>query len=653
MSEKEIINFKKQKINLVRYIIFMVSLLIFIQIDFVVNFFVNLIELFEKYFSIPFLKLSNVARLYEAVKLIVIALILILSSILLTVIGKQCQTRKNYKPSPTNKDIFESSLHNYLNDANQHKGYLITGDWGSGKTYKLKKFIDKFYKYSNRPIYNISCYGLDNRELVIKEIKNELERHENFAVNWIKYIPVMGELLYGIVKEFYSLENIPKDTVFIFDDFERITSINHTFQSNPPYKEHKREEHNSLVVNGNQEFLDINEEFQELSFLINKHLREEYNLLSQTSLNKYNAVTGLINEMIENYQFKVIIICNVDVLGYDFMDDIFRSKLECFTFNLQPDKGDFINIFFEAFKNRTFNDQETKIEVKNIIGEIAEEFYEVWKNFKIKNLRLVKSLVYNYLSTIDKISNYQKLDKFFLISLFYSIFITMKLRDEENLNLLKVFQIGGNMRFYLTFYNLNDLENDLYNSRYYDKLKWCGLTVSGLEVLNFSIPSNISHLLSQFNSYPYNDVENELVKLSNEDAKEVKANLEVFDSRDITRFNLLPIHIQFVLKHESMISEDLRSDTLNHISKKVKSLLAKELENFSNQNNIDIKQTVRQLLISMDNALSSGTYYYNFIYDWIQVIYEKTRVSNIQQDSIKNRQTITTYNEYVENINSN
>ncbi|MCM3240642.1 ATP-binding protein [Heyndrickxia oleronia] len=171
------------------------------------------------------LKLSYISQLYMFFrKYALIYLFLCIISFLLI---KFYLSIRNYFNSPKQFELnpFEDSLYKYIEDKPNGKGYLVSGEWGSGKTYIVTEFFDKYYNFSNRPIYRISCFGLDSRKLILDEIKNQIEINDKSFFNWIQYIPAIGKPLIGILRNSYSLKSIPKGSVFIFDDFERITSL--------------------------------------------------------------------------------------------------------------------------------------------------------------------------------------------------------------------------------------------------------------------------------------------------------------------------------------------------------------------------------------------------------------------------------------------
>ncbi|MCI1681643.1 MAG: KAP family NTPase [Bacteroides sp.] len=99
--------------------------------------------------------------------------------------------------------------------------YMISGEWGSGKTYFLKNtLIAKMREWQYRPIY-ITLSGINDLN-VLKELM--LSRINIKAQSTHTLMDEEIELLRNVAGE-QDLElrlNIPKNIVFCFDDFERI-----------------------------------------------------------------------------------------------------------------------------------------------------------------------------------------------------------------------------------------------------------------------------------------------------------------------------------------------------------------------------------------------------------------------------------------------
>lgn len=631
-----------------------IFILVFLNIDFIIFIAHRIIEVLgnPKLFNND---LSDIIRnFYNFTQLSAIR-ILIFSLVILVLLYITIKFKDHRRNLDFGNNIFEKSLYDYLEKEEQKKGYLITGEWGSGKTYILNAFINEFYKYSSRPIYNISCYGLNNRELVIKEINNQLEINDESLLSWLKYIPLIGDPLYSFLKDSSTLPNIKKNSIFIFDDFERITPMRSISEFNLKTHQYSRprsfESRTRFLAGGTQtfqEFEDINNEFKKIADNINFNSKMDNQILKQKYLSQYNAITGLINELIEYYGFKVIIICNTDILGSNYMDEIFRGKLDCITYSQSPDLNTIENMFTQAVKNQIFNNKKTEEIVKNNIHYIYEDFFEVWKKSNHNNLRLVNSLINSYLSTLNKLFSDKQPTEPFLYSLFYSMFIVILLRDNKNLEVLSNFLTGGNLGFYLNLYEPDSFINILRYSKHYENLQWTGISISGAQILNMAYPKNISDLMTKYNFYPYTQLEKQLNNLQNKESKNFK-----FDSYDlINDNNLLEVHYSYLIKLRNLSSTE---------NKKMNTLLSTIndafLESFSNKiNNLPVRKSsmtdnIINILTSIYNILNStNSYNYNNLNELFEVIYTITEIEKLESTVEDNYNVINAYNNYVFNI---
>lgn len=229
----------------------------------------------------------------------------------------------------TGNNRFEKSLFRYLRDKAVPRCFLVTGKWGSGKTYEVNQFFDKYYRYSRTKVYRLSCFGLSSRKDLTEEINHMIERKDESVyaviINALQFLPIIGNAINKFLKKDYTYASAKKGSIFIFDDFERITSRTITSEySGRIYRQSPRRLH---WPSSTKEFDDIKQEFKavEQAFLktedfVNQNaLREDYD--------KYIAVTGLINELTEAFGMKVIIVCNSDILGEKFVHDVLRSRL--------------------------------------------------------------------------------------------------------------------------------------------------------------------------------------------------------------------------------------------------------------------------------------------------------------------------------------
>ena len=123
-------------------------------------------------------------------------------------------------------NAFETSLLRYLNNSVTSGCYLISGRWGVGKTYMLNEFLKRYFKDSDRRVYKVSCFGLATREEIIEELNNVIAADDSslnaIIVNILRWIPVIGDFLGHLFKKTYGYSNVKADSVFVFEDFERL-----------------------------------------------------------------------------------------------------------------------------------------------------------------------------------------------------------------------------------------------------------------------------------------------------------------------------------------------------------------------------------------------------------------------------------------------
>ena len=74
------------------------------------------------------------------------------------------------KPNIDEDDLFNLSLYNYIY-AKEKRSFIISGEWGVGKTYKVREFVEKFLSNTNWKVYYVSCFGLDSRSDFLNYLK--------------------------------------------------------------------------------------------------------------------------------------------------------------------------------------------------------------------------------------------------------------------------------------------------------------------------------------------------------------------------------------------------------------------------------------------------------------------------------------------------
>ncbi|AIY77036.1 TPA: ATP-binding protein [Bacillus tropicus] len=555
------------------------------------------------------------------------ALIYLVLCILFFLLLRAYLFARNYFNSPNKSESngFEDSLYKYINDKPNGKGYLVTGEWGSGKTHIVTDFFNKYYKFSNKPVYRISCFGLDSRKLILEEIKNQIEIHDNSLFNWIQYIPGIRNPIFSILKGSYSLHSIPKEAVFIFDDFERITSLGINMDKR---KQSYNKDSFMLRNNTYQEFKKINDEFLKIEKAFDKYDRNNEIISITDNLQKYNVVTGLINELIENHKVKVIIICNVDLLGYSFVDKVFRGKLDCITYNKFIDKNSIDSIFNSTYQNQIYANKAIKELVGDVIDDLIGDFEKVWSFNGNSNLREVKSVVQAFLDTANMITSKVNVNKSYLISLFYSIYVVRILRDSNDLKTLHEFLIGGNLSFFLNLNRKHSVYNSLILSDHFDKLKWTGISIAGFWIFNMKKPDNLNNLVRYYTDYEFNDLEIDLLQN---------------DGNSLKGRKMLVEHLIYIMKRENRNPSEEVDTQVDELSGYIKMNLKFILE-YNQDSEQSIEKKVRDLLVKIDVSLGGG---YNppLLEKWYEAIYEYSKVESVFEE--KDIYLIQLYNDYI------
>lgn len=413
---------------------------------------------------------------------------------------------------------FEKSLLKYLQDKSVPRVFLITGKWGSGKTYEVNSFFDKYYRCVNTKVYRVSCFGLSSRKELINEINNVIEQGDNSIyttiIKVLQYLPVIGEAINKFLKKSYEYNSLKAGSIFIFDDFERITSRPIIGESS------KRLYRQAPFMLGNvhrgkdsiREFQDIKKElesidkaFSKVDDYITQHsLREDYD--------KYIAVIGLINELVETYGVKVIIVCNSDILGEKFIHDVLRSKLNCIEYKKVITPEVRIAVIDNILKSRICDDEYKQQCINLYVNSIKENIETLLLDSRFNDLRLFGGLLEAFIDTAVLFEK-ESLTKEFLNSLLNSILIMHLTYYNDSIDKVDSYVNGANIEFLLHLFggpiDTTNLIRIGYNS---EELKWVDVSISGYWIFNLSMPENLTRIYESWKAYKYSDFESNITK---------------------------------------------------------------------------------------------------------------------------------------------
>ena len=406
---------------------------------------------------------------------------------------------------------FEQCALRYMQDKGIPHCLLITGDWGSGKTHDVNEFIQKYYYNSSINVYRVSCFGLCTRKEVVEEINDTIKRMDN-SINKslsiaVRYIPIMGEPLSKLLSRTYRYDSVKKGSIFIFDDFERITSRTSTDTKLPILYKKNSFLRSELRETTFTKLSTIDDEFRQIERAFNRLREENEYVIDRNDCDKYISIAGLINELIETYKMKVFVICNTDVFGGKFVHDVLRSKLNCVEYKKVPSAVIRTSVIKRIISNTMFED----VSKQRIVKDYSKRVLQEWENGAYEpyfsNLRLFGGLFEALINEIVLIDS-RLLSEDLLDSLFKSILLTHIFYYEDNLSVLERFENGMNITFLLRLYDhkriSKSLEEECSNAR------WVDITISGHWILNLSKPNNINGILNQWNAYEFAELEKHL-----------------------------------------------------------------------------------------------------------------------------------------------
>lgn len=416
------------------------------------------------------------------------------------------------------KSRMEESLFRYLQEGTAPRCYLVTGEWGSGKTYEIDHFFEKYYKYSNRKIYRISCFGISSRKELIEEINNTIEREDDsfytFSIQALKYIPVVGDALYKVLKKSYRYTSVPTGSVFIFDDFERITArmfmeennIRETHYSSRMYRQI------STVDSEKQAFSAISDGFKETERAFAKIRNFADKQLDKQDYDKYIAAVGMINELIEVCGMKAIIICNSDMLGEKFIYEVLRSKLNCIEYKKTVTVEVTQTVMDTVLQSIHLENEEQQKKIADYLKNYARKPLEgVVANSEFRNMRLYCGLLEAFINTAALFTE-EQLSFVFLNSLMNSIVIVHLCYYRNSLQKLQYYENGAYLPFLLTTFNDIDLLPYLIRcNNETQEVAWLDAAVSGYWILNMQRPENAGKVYNEWLGYSYSEVEKKIV----------------------------------------------------------------------------------------------------------------------------------------------
>ena len=390
---------------------------------------------------------------------------------------KQLKELKSEETQKVYKSIYE-----YLNSKDK-RAFLLIGDWGSGKTYTINRFFNNYYKYQNRKVYKISCFGLEGRETILKEMKTIFETEDDSItkkiLNLINKIPIIGDFLVGILKSDYELKDISQNSIFIFDDFERITPLG---DINDRINKRKMRRALTRLQMSNRRMYNTSE-----------HRSSDESSVEYQVLSRYNVVIGIINELVDRYDMKVIILCNTNEISKTFVHEMFECKLDCKKFRIVSNEKIFIELSNKILDNNMDFSLEKKGQLVKFFYDISDDINKIWHNTRIENIRILSGIISAFLELVEN----NDVDSNYYLDIFYSIYVYHILYYNDELDFFRNLNTGQNI--YCYYQKLKKIErikeNDIILSiedTKNKKAKWVGIEIAS----NWLVGENANCILN-------------------------------------------------------------------------------------------------------------------------------------------------------------
>ncbi len=440
----------------------------------------------------------------------------IVLSVILLIVRIICDLRLKKKTGNTR---FEEILFRYLQDTAVSRCFLVTGKWGSGKTYEVNRFFERYYRYSNTKVYRISCFGLSTRKELVEEINGIIEQGDEsvyaLLIKMLQYLPVIGDAANKFLKKSYTYASAKKGSVFIFDDFERITS-------RPLIGGYEKKIYHQSpgLLSGSsemKEFDQIKREFQSVEWAFSKVEDFYSNNATREDFDKYIALIGLINELTESCGMKVIIVCNSDMLGEKFVHDVLRSKLNCVEYKkvITPAvQASVLDQMLEEkiLEGKILEDKEKQECIGGYLKAVREQLDAIKLNARFMDMRLFRSLLEAFTDTAARLPK-ETLTMEFLNALFNSIMITHLFYYRNAVAELDWFVNGANLLFLLRLFSFSEaVPSFIRVNGSTEEIKWVDVRISGYWILNLSMPEEGAAICEEWKQYRYTQLESKIVQ---------------------------------------------------------------------------------------------------------------------------------------------
>ncbi len=239
----------------------------------------------------------------------------------------------------------EENLNNYITIPKPEYALLLSGNWGSGKTHFINDFVKNF-KNDEVKFIKISLFGLKDTGSIDEKIFQELH-----PILGSKYAKLAGNMFKGALKLGINIDIDDDDK----SDGKAIVNLS------------------SLNIFSEE---DEKKSKKELIFIFDDLERTDIPL---------SEVLGYINYFVEELNFKVIILANVDEIKEDKKFLEFKEKVIGKTFEIQQDFNEILNSLLDSADVS-----------KNALQDNKNVIIDVYNKASYENLRHVRQTILDF-----------------------------------------------------------------------------------------------------------------------------------------------------------------------------------------------------------------------------------------------------------------